>query len=235
MERAAALYLPIADPSLGERVTADVAAYCLAGIVMGMVESGLLGASDDLVEQARRLTDAALDLANRSDCPAAMALAHLSRAYSLLDADPAAAGRSLARAAAVPGLALPTWALHARAHLARFRAAAGDTGALHTELVTILHEALAVVDELHLRMIGGFVGGALVMAGQAELAPTLRPLTVEVFTVPGGERWRREVADRLQAPDGRPPGPSLSGRALEQAVRTATEDLSGISQPTHVP
>ncbi len=234
MERAAALYLPMADPSLGDRVTADVAAYCLAGMVMGMVESGLLGTSDDVAEHAHRLTDAAIELAGRSGCPAALALAHLSRAYSLLDADPTVAERSLAQAAAVPGLALPTWALHARAHLARFRAVAGETDGLPPELAAILHEALATVDELHLRMISGFVGGALVMAGQAELAPSLRPLTAEAFTVPGGERWRREVADRMGASTGRPTGPTLSGRALEQAVRTAIEDLSRVSQPAPV-
>lgn len=229
-ERATALYLPLATPGLGQRVRHDIAAYCLAGMVMGMVEAGLLDASHDAVELAEELAGAALDLATSSGCPTALSLAHLAEAYRQLDSDPVAAEAALRHAAEVPGLALPSWALHARSHLARLHAEGRALPELASELGALLVEALAVVDELHLRHIAGFVGGALVMAGHADLAPTLRPLTVDAFTVDGGERWRRAVRERLGeavAPAATTP---LGGRELEHAIRTAIDDLRTVSE-----
>lgn len=231
IEGASALYLPLADPSLGDRVADDVAAYCLGGMVMGMTEHGVAGASHDARVFSRRLVDAAIDLAERSGCPASLAMAHLARAYFLLDPDPAAAQAELERVAAVEGLALPTWALHARSHRARFRAAAGDDDGLVAELADILRSALYSVDDMHLRLIGGFVGGALTVAGQGDRAPSLRPLAVEAFTGPTEDGWRREVAALLDAPSARPPTPSLSGLDLEHAVRRAVDDLAGVTGP----
>jgi len=124
------------------------------------------------------------------------------------------------------GLALPTWALHARSHLARLRAAVGDIDELHEELADILSTALAEVDEIHLRMIGGFVGGALAVAGHDEAAPTLRPLAIETHTVPGHHGWRRQVAELMGSDVARPAVPSVTGLDLERVIRAAISDLT---------
>lgn len=228
---AAALYLPLADPSLGEKVGADIAAYCLGGIVMGMTESGLAGEGDETTVYVRSLTDAAIDLANRSGSPAALAMAHLARAYSLLDSDPEAARSELQRVVTIEDLALPTWALHARSHLARFRAAEGDHEGLTEELADVLATALVSVDEIHLRLIGGFVGGALSVAGMHDLAPTLRPLVFEAFALPTADGWRREVAEILGITETRQPGTLLTGLELDSAIRDAIATLSPARTP----
>lgn len=224
-EGAATLYAPLADSSLGDRVPDDIAAYCLGGMVMGMTERGIdvTGEASAFVAE---LTQAAIALAERSGSPAATAMAHLARAYSLLDADPVTARVELGHVASVDGLALPTWALHARSHLARLRAAVGDVDGLHEEMADILTIALATVDEIHLRMIGGFAGGALAVAGHDDVAPTLRPLAVEIHTVPGHHGWRREVAQLMGSDDARPAVPSLTGLELERAIRAAISDLA---------
>ncbi|MBW3664977.1 MAG: AAA family ATPase [Actinobacteria bacterium] len=224
-EGAAMLYAPLADPSLGDRVPDDVAAYCLGGMVMGMTERAidLTGEASAFVAE---LTETAIALAERSGSPTATAMAHLARAYSLLDADLVTAQVELGHVASVDGLALPTWALHARSHLARLRAAVGDVNGLHEELADILTIALATVDEMHLRMIGGFVGGALAVAGHLEVAPTLRPLAVEIHTIPGHHGWRPEVAQLMGSDDARPSVPSLTGLELERVIRAAISDLA---------
>ena len=229
---AAALYLPLADPSLGQKVDPDVAAYCLGGIVIGMTESGLAG-DDGGVATAfvRSLTDAAIDLAHRSGSPAALAMAHLARGYSLLDSDPETARTELQRVVTIRDLALPTWALHARSHLARFRAAEGDHEGLREELADILAAALISVDEIHLRLIGGFVGGALGVADMQDLAPTLRPLALEAFALPTADGWRREVAGALGITENRPAAPLLTGLELETAIRDAIGALTQVRTP----
>jgi predicted ATPase/DNA-binding SARP family transcriptional activator len=229
---AAALYLPLADPSLGQKVGPDVAAYCLGGIVMGMTESGLAGEDNgDATAYVRSLTQAAIDLAHRSGSPAALAMAHLARAYSLLDSDPDAARAELQRVVTIRDLALPTWSLHARSHLARFRAAEGDHEGLTAELGDILATALVSVDEIHLRLIGGFVGGALSVAGMHDLAPTLRPLALEAFALPTADGWRREVASILGITENRQSATLLTGLELETAIRDAVSALTPAGMP----
>jgi hypothetical protein len=229
---AAALYLPLADPSLGQKVGADVAAYCLGGIVIGMTESGLAGDDGgDATAYVRSLTEAAIELAHRSGSPAALAMAHLARGYSLLDSEPEDARAELQRVVTIRNLALPTWALHARSHLARFRAAEGDHEGLRAELADILAAALVSVDEIHLRLIGGFVGGALSVAGMHDLAPTLRPLALDAFALPSADGWRREVAGILGVTENRQSGPLLTGLELETAIRDAVSALTPAGMP----
>jgi hypothetical protein len=194
-------------------------------MVMGMTERGI-DVTGEASAYVADLTQAAIALAQRSASPAATAMAHLARAYSLLDADPVTAQVELRHVASIEGLALPTWALHARSHLARLRAAVGDVEGFHEELVDILRTALATVDEIHLRMIGGFVGGALAVAGHDDAAPTLRPLAIETHTVPGHHGWRRQVAELMGSDAGRPAAPSLTGLELERVIRAGISDLT---------
>lgn len=225
LEEAAALYLPLADPSLGKKVGPDVAAYCLGGMVMGITESGL-GADSQDTSYVDSLSSAAVDLAQQSGSPAALAMAHLATAYSMLDRDPETARQELHRVVAIEGLALPTWALHARSHLARFRAHEGASDDLMEELADILATAVSTVDEIHLRLVAGFVGGALAVAGMQDAAPSLRPLALEAFALPTNDRWRRGVATILGVTSERAPVPPLSGLELEATIRDAIHDLS---------